>query len=198
MQTGAIRFGKCVAIGLTVLGTQWPAYVPARDIFVDSAENVTLTEYGDVEPIFKVHAARFFLDHEKLGFFRLGLAPIEVAQGVQLQIESAGRLSNALAKLSSWNLSAFKARRWEIRDLAISLFGEKEPRLRATTARAGASGAWVLSQVSVTGGPPGLISKATLQTTGPAAGRLCWNGANQEHEFFVLNPSEKTSEPQKP
>jgi hypothetical protein len=80
-------------------------------------------------------------------------------------------------------------RRWEVRDLKISLFGEKEPRLRAATARATAAGALELRHVSLRGRAAGALSKATLQMTGPAAGRLRWHDGDKEAELFILSPS---------
>ena len=151
-----------------------------------------MTEYDDVQPIVKIQAARIFVDHEKCGFFRLGLVPLAVVQGVRVQLESAGRLTNALASLNSWNLATRNLRRLEIRDLEISMLGEKEPRLRAATARANAAGVLELLHVSLPGRPAGSFSKATLQMTGPAAGRLRWRDGEKDAELFILNPSTTT------
>ena len=135
MQTWSHSAGRCVAICLFLLSPQAAPQFRAGEILGSSAENVTLTEYDDVRPIVRVHAARVFMDHEKLGFFRLGLVPLAVVQGVQVQIESARRLTNALANLSAWNRSPGSLRHLEFRDLEFSLLSDTEPRLRAVTAR---------------------------------------------------------------
>jgi len=188
MRTLAKNSGVCMAICFIVLWMQSPGRVHAGGLFGQAAEHLTLTEYDDVQPIVKIQAARIFVDHEKYGFFRLGLVPLAVVQGVHVQLESAGRLTNALACLNSWNLSARNLRRLEVRDLELSLLGEPEPRLRAATARANAAGAWELSHVSLPDGLAGSISKATLQMTGPAAGRLRWRDGEKEAELFILKP----------
>ena len=118
----------------------------------------------------KIRVARIFADHEKYGYFRFGLMSLAVVQGVHIEIESACLLTNALVKLNSWNLSTGNLRRLELRDLQISLLGEKEPRLRAARARVGSSGNLELSSVSVAGVEAATISKATLQISGPVAG----------------------------
>jgi hypothetical protein len=179
---------------MIVLCALTPHLARAGGLFTPSAENMTLTEYDDVTPIVEVHAARVFIDHEKYGFFRLGLAPLAVIQGVRVQVASASRLTNALANLSSWGPAEGNLRHLEVRDLEISLFGEKEPRLRAGTARPNPSGALELSHVSFAGGPPAAISKASLQMTGPAAGTLRWRDGQVENELLILKPPE----PKKP
>ena len=182
--------GECMTICLIVLWMQAPGQIHAGGLFGSAAEHVTLTEYDDVQPVCKIQAARIFVDHEKWGFFRLGLVPLAVVQSAHVQIASADRLTNALASLNSWKLSSGGLRRLEIRDLEISLFGDKTPRLRAATARPNASGALDLSKVSLTGGPTVSISKATLQMIGPDAGRLRWRDGDKEAELSVFKPSE--------
>lgn len=162
---------------------------PRRGPLGPSVEHVRLTEYDDVQPIVKIQAARIFVDHEKYGFFRLGLVPLAVVQSVRIQAESAGWLTNALASLNSWNLATRSLRRLEVRDLEISLFGEPEPRLRAATARVNAAGDLELSNMSLPGRLAGSISKATLQMTGSAAGRLRWHDGEKEAELFILKPA---------
>ncbi len=180
---------ECMAICFIILWMQSSGRVRAGELFGPSVEHVRLTEYDDVQPIVKIQAARIFVDHEKYGFFRLGLVPLAVVQSVRIQLESAGRLTNALASLNSWNLATRSLRRLEVRDLEISLFGEPEPRLRAATARVNAAGDLELSNMSLPGRLAGSISKATLQMTGSAAGRLRWHDGEKEAELFILKPA---------
>lgn len=186
------RFVEYVAICLFILLAQAPGRLVAGGIFGTSAENLSLTAFDDNQPIVKVRAARIFVDHEKFGFFRVGLAPLAVIQGVRVEIESAGRLTNALDALNSWNDSSGSRRHLEFRDLEISLLGESESRLHAATARVNASGALELFQVVAAGGPPLPIARATLEVTGPTAGSLRWRDGQQDRELFVLKPSEKS------
>jgi len=190
VQCLAKSFGQFATVCLLVLLAQAQSQAHAGGPFGASADDVTLTEYDDVQPIAKIHIGRVFIDHEKYGFFRFGLAPLAVGQGVQLRIQSARCLTNALASLNSWNHSSGNLRRLELRDLEISLFGDTEPRLRAATARASSGDTWDLGHASVGGAAPAVISKATLQISGPQAGHLRWHDGNQEHDLFLLKPSE--------
>lgn len=158
-----------------------------------TANEVTLSEYDskDLSLVFQVHAARIFTDYERRGFFRIGLLPIPVAEDVQVQIQSADCLTNALFALRSWNQPSVGVRRLELRNLEIKLFGEKQSRLRAVTARVGQNGTVELSTVSVFGiaGQQASIPKAILQIAGSSAGCLHWNFDGRSQELFVFKPT---------
>ena len=162
-----------------------------------TANEVTLSEYDskDLSLVFQVHAARIFTDYERRGFFRIGLLPIPVVEDIQIQIQSADCLTNALFALRSWNQPSVGVRRLELRNIEIKLFGEKQSRLRAVTARVGQNGTVELSTVSVFGiaGQQASIPKATLQIAGSSAGCLHWNFDGRSQELFVFKPtSDKT------
>jgi len=158
-----------------------------------TANEVTLSEYDskDLSLVFQVHAARIFTDYERRGFFRIGLLPIPVAEDVQVQIQSADCLTNALFALRSWNQPSVGVRRLELRNLEIKLFGEKQSRLRAVTAHVGQKGTVELSTVSVFGiaGQQASIPKATLQIAGSSAGCLHWNFDGRSQELFMFKPT---------
>jgi hypothetical protein len=102
MMTLAKWSGPCMAIGSLFLWMQTPGWLHAGGFLLQAAEGVSSVEYNDdVKPIVKIQAARIYLDHEKYGFFRLGLAPLAVVQSAQIQIESAAGLTNALANLNA-------------------------------------------------------------------------------------------------
>lgn len=178
------------------LWVQAPDHAQAEGIIGAPPNDTTLTEYDGLQLISRVHAARAFVDHEKWGFFRLGIFPIAVVEGVQVQILSAGCLTNALSDLNAWHPSASAVRRLEFRNLEISLLNEKEPRLRAAVARISPSGALELSNVSLAGdgGGPVSISKATLQISGPDSGRLNWHAAGKDDERFLFKPSDNQNQ----
>ncbi len=154
-----------------------------------TVSDVTSCEYNGLELVDQVHAARIFVDYERRGFFRIGLLPIPVAENVQIQIQSADCLTNALLALHSWNQPSAGLRRLELRNLEIRLIGEKQPRLCAAGARVGQDGALELSTVSVfnAAGQPTSIPKATLQVAGSAAGWLRWNVDGQPQDVFLFN-----------
>jgi len=193
MPTSIQRFCAAAAIWLFVLWTQAVNCAPAG-ISVSSADDATLVEYEGEQVVAKVSSTRIFVDHEKVGFFRMGLVPVVVIQDAQIQIQSIASLTNVLAGLNSSDFSSSGARRLELRNLTLSRLGENVPRLRAASARVAASGALDLSDVSVPGADGHYVSmaRATLQISGPAAGWLCWRADGTAAEIFLLKPSENS------
>jgi hypothetical protein len=156
-----------------------------------AATEVTVSEYSskNLSLIAQVHAACVFVDYEHWGFFRIGLLPMLVAENVQVKIQSAECLTNALADLRSWHQPASGYRQLELRNLEITMNGENQPRLRAAVARVGPDGTVKLSTVAVrtAAGQEVSLLKATLQIFGPSAGRLCWNSGGHQEERFILH-----------
>jgi hypothetical protein len=159
-----------------------------------TGNDVTLSEYRGLLLIAQVHTTRIFTDYERRGFFRIGLLPIPVAENVQIQIESAECLTNALFALHDWEQLSVGVRRLELRNLQITMFGEKQPRLCATAARIGKNGSIELSNISLTGfeGQKIFIARGILQIAGNDAGRLSWNTDGSTHELYPLNLKTKT------
>ncbi len=156
----------------------------------------TICEYNsqDLSPVVEIHAANLFTDYERWGFFRIGALPMLVADHVQVKIQSAAYLANALAGLKSWHQAASASRGFEMRDLEIRLRGEKDARLRAVRARVGHDGAINLSGVTFrdAGGEQISIPKATLQIAGSSAGRLSWNrSGHPEERYLFQTPNDK-------
>ena len=182
----------CIVLAVAVLWFSLEPRVNAREPFGKTMNDVTLSEYSsNLSLIAQVHAVRLFTDYERRGFFRIGLLPIPVAENVQIQIQSADCLTNAMLALHSWNQSSVGVKRLELRNLEIKLFGEKQPRLRAVTACVGQNDTVELSTVSVFGiaGQQASISKATLQIVGSSAGWLRWNFDGHPQELFVFKPT---------
>jgi hypothetical protein len=195
-----IKFSNLLGIGLIFAVATLLVSLPslnAVELVGASANDVTSSEYNskDLSLVAQVHAAHLFTDYERRGFFRIGLLPIPVAENVQIQIRSADCLTNALLGLHFWNQPSVGVRRLELRNLEIKLFGEKQPRLSAATARVGQDGILELSTVSMLNatGQPLSIPKATLQAAGSSAGWLHWNFDGQPQDVFLFKPaSDKT------
>lgn len=171
--------------------------VGAAGLTGTAVNEVTLSEYSpkDLSLVAQVHAARIFTDYERRGFFRIGLLPIPVVENVQIQIQSAECLTNALFALHDWNQPASGVRRLELRNVEIELIGEKQPRLSAVSARVGQDGVLELSTVSVFNatGQQASIPKAALQVAGSSAGWLRWNVDGHPQDIFPFKPtSDKT------
>jgi hypothetical protein len=181
---GSFVFALCVSL---------ESNVSAAGLAGAAANEVTLSEYSpkDLSLIAQVHASRIFTDYERRGFFRIGLLPIPVAENVQIEIQSAECLTNALFALHDWNQPAVGIRRLELRNLEIKLIGEKQPRLSAAGARAGQDGVLELSAVSVFNatGRQTSIPKAVLQVAGSSAGWLHWNSDGHTQDIFLFKPT---------
>ena len=155
--------------------------------FGSSLQDATLDKYDGLKLIGRVHVTRTYVDHEKWGFFKLGIAPIGVVDGVNVQIRSAASLTGALGIVTSPGFSHDKLKHVEFRNVEISLLGEKEPRLRADKARIGGGNSLELSRVSVcSGGGATTIARATLQLSGQDCGCLRWNDAGHQQQLFVF------------
>lgn len=154
-------------------------------------DDLTISEYaphGGLEMTVDIHASRVFQDFQRWGFFRIGALPLLVAENVRITVPSEQCLTNAFADLDGWRPPDSQFRRFELRNLEITMRGEDQPRLRAGSARIGSGGAVNLKNATVCGsdGWQPVIPAATLQVSGAAAGRLSWNSAGQRKECFIL------------
>jgi hypothetical protein len=162
----------------------------AQAEFAPSLDDATLEKYQGLELVSRIHITRTYIDHEKWGFFKIALAPVQVVDGVNVQIHSADSLTNALAIINSGHISPAVQRHLELRNLQISLLGEKVPRLRADTASIVRPGVLQLSHVSVSNGGEAIsIPKATLQVSGLDCGCLRWNESGGQDQMFVFQTS---------
>jgi len=168
----------------------WAFNATALGLAGTRANDVTSIEYNGLSPVIQIHTARIFTDYERHGFFRIGLLPIPVAENVQIQIRSADYLTNALYELHSWDDPSAGVKRLELRTLEIGLFGDKQPRLSAVTARVGQNGTLELSTVSLFDAADQQMSipKATLQIAGSSTGWLHWNCDGQLQDVFLFKP----------
>ena len=187
----------CIILAGAVLWVSLESHVNAVELVRTTVSDVTLSEYSskDLSLVAQVHTVRLFTDYERRGFFRIGLLPILVAENVKIQIQSADCLTNAMLALHSWNQPPVGVRRLKLRNLEIKLFGEKQPRLSAASARVGQDGTLELSTISVFNdtGQQTFIPKAALQVGGSSAGWLRWNFDGQPQNTFLFKPtSDKT------
>ncbi|HTR41051.1 MAG TPA: hypothetical protein VMH87_05500 [Pseudomonadales bacterium] len=185
----AVRHLTAVAVLCLGLGLSGGT-ARAQMAFMPSLDDATLEKYDGLQLVTRVHITRTFVDHEKWGFFKIALEPVQVVEGVNIQVSCAGSLTNALDVINSSRLSTSNLRRTELRNLQVSLLGEKEPRLCAASASVIRPGALQLSHVSVTNAGGAIsIPKATLQVSGPDCGCLRWNNAGGQEQLFVFQTS---------
>jgi hypothetical protein len=159
-------------------------------------DDLTLSEYaprGGLEQTVELHASRIHEDFQHWGFFRIGALPLLVVEDVRITVTSEQYLANAFADVDDWRPPTGDFRHLELRQLAIMVRGDDQPRLRAATAKIRPDGTVGLRTVAVRG-PGGWrpgIASATLQIAGPDAGRLSWKADGQDREFSLFQTGTK-------
>ena len=161
------------------------------------AQNLQISQYspGGSSVVSKVTVGRLFTGYGRLGFFRIGLLPLLVAEDVRMEINSADALTNVLSGLHSWARPDAAAQRLRLMNLEIVLSGGNQSHLRAATGQLGDDGAMQLRSVSLddASGHQICLSAATLQLTGPVKGWLRWNvNGGQGKLFFIKTQSDSS------
>src|ERR1035441_3025171 len=92
---GSARLLKCLAGALGALAVGFlPLCVPAAGLSGSlQASNVESVIYGDdfFKPVAALKIGRIFTDHRRLGFFRIKLLPVLVAEGTHLEFAPRSR-----------------------------------------------------------------------------------------------------------
>jgi len=156
-----------------------------------SAKGISIAEYSPNQAtlIAVVRADRLFVDHERLGFFKIGLLPMLVGENVQIHIASANCLSNGLWFTRTWDFHTADTQSIELRDVKIAVLGRNDfTQLRAAIAHPGNGGTWNLASVSVLDSSNASLSldRAELQVTGPEIGRLTWMRGGFSHQSYLF------------
>ncbi len=81
-------------------------------------------------PALVVRADNIYRDYQRKGFFRIGLLPLGVMEGVTFEVRNIEGLSNSLVRLDRW-LGPRAASRFEFRQATIQLPGIMTHRLQA-------------------------------------------------------------------
>src|ERR1019366_4949309 len=131
--------------------------------------------YGgaDVRPVLRVRLDKVYTDYERKGFFRIGLLPIGVLEGVTFQVEHPDSVTNSLGQMYRW-LGGKSARRLELRRVTFLVLGAVTNRLEAGRGRVVAEGKLdLLDGVSFVSGTTQMrAGRARLQITGQQAGQI--------------------------
>jgi len=150
---------------------------------------------GEPKPVAVLRVEKVFTDYQRKGFFRIGLLPLCVADGVRLEVQQPEKAAAALAnvpghlRLAKGNVPA------ELRRLVLSVAGEPTVQLKAGRVRFGQAGDWLLDGgvscaqgTTVTEG-----ARATLQVTGESPGQLVLEtAAGQRTARLLPTPPPKT------
>lgn len=155
-----------------------------------SVNNLVVPFYaaGQSEAVAVLRVEHVFRDHERRGFFRIGLLPLLVGEGVRLEFRDAGVAARELDRVRQGVESSLGGDRIEMRRVRMSCGGTPARVLSATRLRTEKDGRWrLLEGVSVQiGETRRSVSNAVLQVSGPRAGRLTLETAEGSAELNLL------------
>jgi hypothetical protein len=162
-----------------------PGYGPAQGFHLNSKGDVkglqlAIGQEPGVEPAAFCRVDKVFGDFQTRGFFRIGVLPLLVLDGLRIEIHDLDRLSPALIETREYFSKSISRKAIEGRNFTLSFAAEKSGRVRSHRVRLESRTAWELEQGSLERpGLPGLaFSRATLTVCGPQAGELLCETTN--------------------
>jgi hypothetical protein len=145
---------------------------------------------GEPKAVAVLRVEKLFTDYQRKGFFRIGVLPLCVAEGVRLEVQQPEKAAAALAsvrghlRLAKGNVPA------ELRRLVLAVAGEPTVQLKAGRVRFGEAGCWLLDggvacteDTTVVEG-----ARGTLQVTGESAGQLVLDTAAGQRTVRLFSP----------
>jgi hypothetical protein len=139
-------------------------------------------------PVAVVRVGRFWQDHERKGFFRIGMLPLLVADGVLVEVRDERQFRDVLANIQARFSSLKQSAPLELRHVEFRFPEELGPRLKADVVRFEPGGTWVLFGNVRFGIPEQShqVHRAQLMVTGEEAGRLrlTTSGSHQVTNLF--------------
>jgi hypothetical protein len=136
---GRLGAGLALAVLLAPAGR-----ATSSDLLLDFGwQNLEFRTYApnSIREIADCKIERIFLDHRKLGFFRVKLLPVLVVQGLRLEFADANPTNEWAESFQSDWLPKVKRSAVEWRDVSIGSQKEGAPRLHADRAQLAADGA---------------------------------------------------------
>lgn len=126
-----------------------------------------------MKPSMIVRVDSIFTDYERKGFFRIGVLPLEVMEGVTFEVCRPEPVTNSLAQLQDW-IGSQAAKRLEFRKVSFLAVAGGTNRLDSGRARIGSDGKWeLLDGVRFLSGTNQLeAARATIQMAGEATGQI--------------------------
>jgi hypothetical protein len=127
----------------------------------------------EAEPTTVVRLDQVRKDYETKGFFRIGILPIGVMEGVTFELHHPESVTNSLAQLHQW-LGPRAAERLELRRVSFVVSAPVTNRLDTGRARLAADGRLELLDgvIFVSGTNRMRAARGVLQISGAQAGRL--------------------------
>jgi hypothetical protein len=153
----------------------------------------------DQKPVAVVRIERIVKEYQRHGFFRIGLLPQVVAEGLTLELREGSRATEILGELPFCLLKVISRGAAPVRGFTIRTPNQSIPLLQAAYLSLGA-GEWRLRDGTLArpGVAPIRFTEATLQVTGPAAGRICCRSVGTPIAFnlFASEPPNPQTAPQ--
>ncbi len=150
---------------------------------------------SESQPAVVLRVERVFPDLERRGFFRIGVLPLEVAEGVTFEFAATNRVSSALAEVQRRLGPPAISRRAELREVKFVFLPEPQPRLEAKRVRLAREGQWHLLDGVCLQTPTGTVhtASARLQVTGLRAGEVTWETGRSANLFSLSPPLSSNS-----
>lgn len=118
---------------------------------------------------------RVFTDYQRKGFFRIGVLPFLVAEGVSIEVRNTETMGEALEKLRGWAEVGKGRKLAEMRNVTFSFFGDEDKGLQATRVQLENDGQWAMTGVQFRLGKEiKTIGAARMQVSGADAGMIRW------------------------
>ena len=182
-QNPAVRSGatfklQLLLLAIALLSLALPAQAQSvADLLSgrSSTRGIVVSFYEGTEqpPALVVRIESVYTDHQRKGFFRIGLLPVGVMDGVALELNHSEYWTNSLAHLHQW-LKPNSAKTLELRRFTLLVPAGVTTRLESARARVGAGGRLNLFDgVSLISGTNHMrAARGALQVTGAHAGEL--------------------------
>lgn len=155
-----------------------PSAAQAQVLVIKQAATVFSNPAGS--QIAVVRADRALQDHQRVGFFRIGLLPLFVVEHVQIEILKPKEFTRSMQLIPEHFSQRTGAKELEFRDLLLSFAGDERPRLKAKSVRLTSEGLWNMrSGVLIDRGEAYEFEQATLNTAGRYAGNITLKSGTQ-------------------
>lgn len=151
---------------------------------------------GKPAPVAVVRIENLRRDYQRKGFFRIGLLPMVIAEGVTIECFQPGDLKQVLGQWPAQLAQSAHAGAAELRRVSFRLPGQTTPRLEAGVAQLKPNGCWLLSgEVRFARAGETLVAaEGVLRVTGAQTGRLLLRCRNRTIEVNLL----ESGAPQRP
>lgn len=142
------------------------------------------------KPLAIVRADRIYGDYQRRGFFRIGVLPMLVLEGLSLELCDPTQVLAVLSRAGAHFESRSKARRAiEGRNFILSIAGQTNEVIRAQIVRLENGTDWLFQEgiVDQPGAAPISFRRATLRIAGPKAGELSCQMTNGTVRVHLLS-----------